>query len=131
MVTASRRHCLLYIAWTAPRWTENVKSGPSDVTGLSHDICCALCVGVIDWHNCGTILGVLECGLGLFWCILYSLCTLFVEMGPCTCPKKQGSFFLKAHSEKFKFNLKCPRRIKKSRMFQNEVRVSLPLKMSI
>ena len=29
-------------------------------------IYCALCLGVIDWLNCGTVLGVLECGLGLF-----------------------------------------------------------------
>ena len=29
-------------------------------------IYCAFCMGVIDWLNCGTVLGVLECGLGLF-----------------------------------------------------------------
>ena len=29
------------------------------------DHCCALCPGVIDWYNCGTILGALECGWGL------------------------------------------------------------------
>ena len=26
--------------------------------------CCALCLGVVDWHNCGTVLGALECGVG-------------------------------------------------------------------
>ena len=26
--------------------------------------CYALCWGVIDWHNCGTVLGALEFGLG-------------------------------------------------------------------
>ena len=33
--------------------------------------CCALCPGVVDWHDCGTVLGLLECGLGLVW-TLYS-----------------------------------------------------------
>ena len=27
--------------------------------------CCALCPGVVDWHNCGIVLGALEFGLGL------------------------------------------------------------------
>ena len=26
---------------------------------------CALCLGVVDWHNCGTVLGALESGWGL------------------------------------------------------------------
>ena len=26
---------------------------------------CALCPGVVDWHNCGIVLGALECGVGL------------------------------------------------------------------
>ena len=45
-------------------------------------IYCALCPGVIDWHNCGIVLGVLESdlGIGLDKC-LHSM-TLLVGMGP-------------------------------------------------
>ena len=37
--------------------------------GTPHCHCyyCALCPGVIDWHNYGTVLVILECGLGLIW----------------------------------------------------------------
>ena len=28
---------------------------------------CALCLGVMDWHNYGTVLGMLECCLRLVW----------------------------------------------------------------
>ena len=39
-----------------------------------HTECCALCPGAIDWHNCGTILGVREFGWDWF---MYMLPTLY------------------------------------------------------
>ena len=32
---------------------------------VTNQLCCAFCSGVIDWHNCGTIMGALDYGLGL------------------------------------------------------------------
>ena len=47
--------------------------------------CCALCLGVIDWHNCGIALGVLEPGLGIgLYNYLYSV-TFLVGIGPSKC----------------------------------------------
>ena len=46
------------------------------------DWCCALCPGVVDWHNCGIVLGALESGLGIGSDKhLYSV-TFYVGMGP-------------------------------------------------
>ena len=36
-------------------------------------LCCALCLGVVDWHNCGNVLGALESGWGLVLDNLHSL----------------------------------------------------------
>ena len=44
--------------------------------------CCALCPGVVDWHNCGIVLGVLESGLGIGWNKYLTSVTLYVGMGP-------------------------------------------------
>ena len=33
-----------------------------DISGMC---CCALCPGVVDWHNCGTVMVALEYGVGL------------------------------------------------------------------
>ena len=44
--------------------------------------CCALCPGVVDWHNCGIVLGVLESGLGIGWNKYLTCVTLYVGMGP-------------------------------------------------
>ena len=35
-------------------------------TTIDH-LCCALFLGVVNWHNCGTVLGVLEYGGRLVW----------------------------------------------------------------
>ena len=35
--------------------------------------CCALCPGVVDWHNCGIVLGALEFGLGIGLYITFTL----------------------------------------------------------
>ena len=46
-----------------------------------------LCIvsGVIDWHNCGIILGALESGLGIgLYNYLHSV-TFLVGMGPSKC----------------------------------------------
>ena len=40
---------------------------------LMHGGCCALCPGVVDWHNCGNVLGALEFGWGLV-CTIYTHC---------------------------------------------------------
>ena len=37
-----------------------------------------ICPGVIDWHNCGIVLGVLESGLDKY----LHFVTLLVGMGP-------------------------------------------------
>ena len=47
-----------------------------------HHYCCALCPGVIDWHNCGIVLGVLEFGLGIGWNKYLNSVTFNVGMGP-------------------------------------------------
>ena len=53
------------------------------VSMLSRDPpCCALCLGVVDWHNCGIVLGVLESGLGIGWNKYLTSVTLYVGMGP-------------------------------------------------
>ena len=44
--------------------------------------CCALCPGVIEWHNCGIVLGVLESGLGIGWNKYLNSVTLYVGIGP-------------------------------------------------
>ena len=45
-------------------------------------MCCALCPGVVDWHNCGIVLGVLQSGLGIGWNKYLNSVTLYVGMGP-------------------------------------------------
>lgn len=37
----------------------------SNMNVQDDDVCCALCLGVVDWHNCDTVRGLLECGSGL------------------------------------------------------------------
>ena len=44
--------------------------------------CCALCPGVVDWHNCGTVLGALESGLGIGLYNYLHVVTFLVGMGP-------------------------------------------------
>ena len=39
--------------------------------------CCALCPGVVDWHNCGNVLGALETGRGLVLDNVHSLCDIY------------------------------------------------------
>ena len=34
---------------------------------------CALCPGVVDWHNYDIVLGALECGWGLFVQLTFTL----------------------------------------------------------
>ena len=34
---------------------------------------CALCPGVVDWHNCDIVLVALECGWGLFVQLTFTL----------------------------------------------------------
>ena len=44
--------------------------------------CCALCPGVVDWHNYGIVLGALEFGSGIdVYNYLHSV-TFLVGMGP-------------------------------------------------
>ena len=45
-------------------------------------LCCALCPGVVDWHNCGAILDALESGLGIGWYNYLHSMTFLVGMGP-------------------------------------------------
>ena len=45
-------------------------------------ICCALCPGVVDWHNYGTVLGALESGLGISLDKYLHFVTFYVGMGP-------------------------------------------------
>ena len=45
---------------------------------IAKPICCTLCLGVVDWHNGGTVLDVLEHGVGLFW--IFTL-TLYINHG--------------------------------------------------
>ena len=52
-----------------------------DWTLLSHQGCCALCPGVVDWHSCGIVLGVLESGLGIGLDKNLHSVTLLVGMG--------------------------------------------------
>ena len=44
--------------------------------------CCALCPGVIEWHNYGTVLGALESGLGIGWNKYLHSVTFYWEWGP-------------------------------------------------
>ena len=39
---------------------------------------CAWCPGAVDWQNCGTVLGALECGWGLIFMIIL---TLYITLG--------------------------------------------------
>ena len=43
---------------------------------------CALCPGVIEWHNYGTVLGVLESSLGIGLDKYLHFVTFYVGMGP-------------------------------------------------
>ena len=45
-------------------------------------VCCALCLGVVDWHNCGIVLGVLEASLGIGLDKYLHSVTFSVGMGP-------------------------------------------------
>ena len=49
---------------------------------VQHITCCALCMGVVDWHNCGTVPGALESGLGIGLGNYLYFVTLLVGMGP-------------------------------------------------
>ena len=52
--------------------TENSKKRKleEDPNNKDHEVkFCALCPGVVDWHNCGTVLDALEFGWGLV-CII-------------------------------------------------------------
>ena len=51
----------MHLRTTAPLWGE---------------WCCALCLGVIDWHNCGIILGAVESSWGLVCTITLTLCII-------------------------------------------------------
>ena len=64
-----------------PVETSFMNSGKHKVSILNQD-CCALCPGVVDWHNCGIVLGVLESGLGIGWNKYLNSVTLYVGMGP-------------------------------------------------
>ena len=65
--------------------TEETLSAATATRSATVNVCCALYLGFVDWHNCGTVLGALECVWGLVWTLLNSFCTLFVEMGPLIC----------------------------------------------
>ena len=43
---------------------------------------CALCLGVVDWHNLGMVLGALESGLGIGLDKYLHSVTFYVGMGP-------------------------------------------------
>ena len=53
-----------------------------EVLGLPQSVCCALCPGVVDWHNRGIVLGVLESGLGIGSDKYLHSVTFYVGMGP-------------------------------------------------
>ena len=40
---------------------------------LKDTFCCALCLGVIDWHICGSILGACKFGWDSFVCCTHSV----------------------------------------------------------
>ena len=41
-----------------------------------------MCPGVVDWHNCGIVLGVLESGLGIGLDEYLHFVTFYVGIGP-------------------------------------------------
>ena len=49
-----------------PGWNKSTVGNPAKGPNQSNQgQCCALCPGVVDWHNCGNVLGALEFGWGL------------------------------------------------------------------
>ena len=50
--------------------------------GVIDSDCCALCPGVVDWHNYGIVLGVLESSLGISLDEYLHSVTFYVGMGP-------------------------------------------------
>ena len=50
------------------QWTEDSKEDKG---------CCALCLGAVDWHNCGRVLGAWEFGWDCFVQLLYLLCVQY------------------------------------------------------
>ena len=59
------QHRLEQVIWGLGNWAVVWDSG----LVFKGSVCCVLCPGVIDWHNYGTVMGVLECGTGLFWIV--------------------------------------------------------------
>ena len=59
----------------------NNKAENDNASHLPFCRCCALCLDVVHWHNCGTILGTWEPGWDLFVVHFYLLCTLLWTLG--------------------------------------------------
>ena len=76
---ASESHLIsLFHEWNRDFRTRKARAPPL----VQHITCCALCMGVVDWHNCGTVPGALESGLGIGLGNYLYFVTLLVGMGP-------------------------------------------------